>query len=57
VLLLGATAPCFARRGAAYWFSPLADAAAALRVVETTIRRPGEWRGMGHGAREPGVAR
>jgi dolichol-phosphate mannosyltransferase len=45
-LLLGvAMARSFARRGAAYWLSPLADPAAALRVVQTMMRRPREWRG------------
>jgi dolichol-phosphate mannosyltransferase len=47
LLVLGATAPSFARRGLAYWLSPLADLPAALRVVETTIARPREWRGTG----------
>lgn len=46
VMLLFAIAPSFARRGVPYWLSPLADPLAALRVVETTIRRPREWRGM-----------
>ncbi|HEY5418115.1 MAG TPA: glycosyltransferase family A protein [Gemmatimonadaceae bacterium] len=45
VLLAAATAHSFARRGLAYWLSPLADAAAVLRVVETMARRPREWRG------------
>jgi dolichol-phosphate mannosyltransferase len=44
-LLLAATAHSFSRRGLAYWLSPLADAAAVLRVVQTTIERPREWRG------------
>ena len=45
VVLAAATAHSFARRGLAYWLSPLADAAAVLRVVETMARRPREWRG------------
>ena len=45
ILLAAATAHSFARRGLAYWLSPLADAAAVLRVVETMVRRPREWRG------------
>lgn len=45
-LLLGAAlAHSFARRGLAYWLSPLADAAAVLRVVETMAHPPREWRG------------
>ena len=46
ILLLVAIAPSFAPRGAPFWLSPLADPLAAVRVVETTIRRPREWRGM-----------
>ena len=45
LLLSLATAHSFARRGLAYWLAPLADPAAVLRVVETIIRRPREWRG------------
>jgi dolichol-phosphate mannosyltransferase len=45
ILLAVATAHSFARRGLAYWLSPLADAAAVLRVVETMAHRPREWRG------------
>lgn len=45
VLLLLAMAPSFAERGAPFWLSPFADLAAALRIVETTIRHPREWRG------------
>jgi len=45
ILLAAATAHSFARRGLAYWLSPLADAAAVLRVVETMAHRPREWRG------------
>ena len=40
--------PCldsFARRGVPYWLSPLADAPAVLRVVETMARGTREWRG------------
>jgi dolichol-phosphate mannosyltransferase len=46
LLLAGATAHSFARRGAAYWLAPLADLAAVLRVIETSVRRPREWRGQ-----------
>jgi dolichol-phosphate mannosyltransferase len=45
VLLAAATAHSFARRGLAYWLSPLADAPAVLRVVETMAYPPREWRG------------
>jgi dolichol-phosphate mannosyltransferase len=45
VLLAAGMAHSFARRGLAYWLSPLADTAAVLRVVETMARRPREWRG------------
>jgi dolichol-phosphate mannosyltransferase len=45
LLLSLATAHSFAQRGAAYWLAPLADPAAVLRVVETIVRRPREWRG------------
>ena len=45
-LLLFAIAPSFVQRGAAFWLSPLADPLASLRVIETTIRRPREWRGL-----------
>jgi dolichol-phosphate mannosyltransferase len=45
LLLLFATAHSFTPRGAPYWLSPLADLPVVLRVVETTIRRPREWRG------------
>jgi dolichol-phosphate mannosyltransferase len=45
VLLGIAMAPSFAPRGAAYWLSPLADPATALRVVATMFTRPREWRG------------
>ncbi len=45
LLLSFATARSFAPRGAAYWLSPLADPAAALRVVATMLQQPREWRG------------
>ena len=45
VLLAAATAHSFARRGLAYWLSPLADAPAVLRVVETMAYPAREWRG------------
>ena len=45
MLLLFALRPSFASGGMAFWLSPLADPVAALRVIETTIQRPREWRG------------
>jgi len=45
MLFAAATAHSFARRGLAYWLSPLADAPAVLRVVETMTHPPREWRG------------
>jgi len=46
-ILLGlGTARSFAPRGAPFWLSPLADPAAALRVVGTMLTRPREWRGV-----------
>lgn len=54
LLLSAATAHSFARRGAAYWLAPLADAAAVLRIIATMIERPREWRGL---ARPVEVAR
>ena len=45
ILLAVATADSFARRGLAFWLSPLADPAAVLRVVETMAHPPHEWRG------------
>jgi len=50
-LLLVAVRPSFATAGFAFWLSPLADPAAALRVIATMIERPREWRGR---ARAPG---
>lgn len=45
MLLAAATAHSFARRGLAYWLSPLADAPTVLHVVETMTHPPREWRG------------
>jgi dolichol-phosphate mannosyltransferase len=45
LLLSIAISRSFARRGIAFWLSPLADLAAVLRVIETIVRRPREWRG------------
>ena len=46
LLLAVATAHSFARRGAPYWLAPLADPAAVLRVIATTMQPPREWRGQ-----------
>jgi len=45
LLLLAGTAGSFAARGLGFWLSPLADPAAALRVIATTFTRSREWRG------------
>lgn len=49
VLLQRALAPSYARRGAPFWLSPLADPLAALRILLSTVRRPTEWRGRQYG--------
>lgn len=45
--ILAGTAPSFARRGVAYWLSPLADAAVVARVVGLGLVGGKEWRGGG----------
>ena len=35
----------YERRGAPFWLSPLADPAAALRILLSSLRRPRRWRG------------
>jgi len=50
VLLSVAMAHSFAHRGVAYWLSPAVDPAVALRVIQTMLRRPREWRGGPRGA-------
>ncbi len=50
VLLQRALAPSYARTGAPFWLSPLADPLAALRIVTGTLRRPTEWRGRKYAA-------
>ena len=49
VLLQRALAPSYARRGAPFWLSPLADPLAALRILLSTVRRPTQWRGRQYG--------
>jgi len=50
-----ALAPSYARRGAPYWLSPLADPAAAVRLTWSAVRPSRRWRGRiyagGTGAR------
>ncbi|HSA56668.1 MAG TPA: glycosyltransferase [Gemmatimonadaceae bacterium] len=45
ILLLVALRGSYARRGLAFWLSPLADPLAALRLLVSTARRPTMWRG------------
>ena len=45
VLLQFALAGSYARRGWAFWLSPLADPLAALRIALSTVHRPRRWRG------------
>ncbi len=42
-LLLG-IAPSYERRGVTWWLSPLADLAAAARLLWSSVRRPTRWR-------------
>ena len=49
-LLSFALAPSYRERGAAFWFSPLADPLAALRILLSTLRRPRQWRGRAYTA-------
>jgi dolichol-phosphate mannosyltransferase len=43
--MTAALAPAYARRGAPYWLSPLADPAAAFRLTLSVLRPPHRWRG------------
>jgi dolichol-phosphate mannosyltransferase len=43
--LLGPLASAYARRGAAYWASPLADPATAVRLTLSALRPARTWRG------------
>jgi dolichol-phosphate mannosyltransferase len=45
VLLLGALAGSYERRGVTFWLSPLADIPAVYRVLLSTLKRPRAWRG------------
>ena len=48
VLMLGALAGSYERRGVTFWLSPLADLAAVFRVLVSTVRRPRAWRGRSY---------
>jgi dolichol-phosphate mannosyltransferase len=48
--VLAATAPAYRRRGPAYWLSPLADVAAAVRLTGATLRPGTTWRGRSYPA-------
>jgi dolichol-phosphate mannosyltransferase len=48
--LLGALARSYARRGPAFWLSPLADPATALRLTWSTLRPSRTWRGRTYAA-------
>jgi dolichol-phosphate mannosyltransferase len=50
VAMLAATAPVYARRGPAYWLSPLADPLTAARVTWSALRPPRRWRGRVYAA-------
>jgi dolichol-phosphate mannosyltransferase len=52
--LLGALARVYERRGAAFWLSPFADVAAALRLTLSTLRPVRTWRGRTYPARAAG---
>jgi dolichol-phosphate mannosyltransferase len=54
MVLLVAARHSFAERRVAYWLSPLADAPAALRVIQTMLRPVTEWRGAPRTAATPG---
>jgi len=49
--LLAALAPVYERRGAAFWLSPLADVASALRLTLSTLRPARTWRGRTYAPR------
>jgi hypothetical protein len=53
LVVLFATSASFRPRGASYWLSPLADAAAVGRVVQLMYVRGREWRGSAGGRKTP----
>lgn len=48
ILLQFALANSYARRGATFWLSFLADPLAALRILISSLRRPTTWRGRSY---------
>jgi dolichol-phosphate mannosyltransferase len=48
LLLLVPLAGSYARTGAPFWLSPLADPLAALRLLMSTLRTPSGWRGRSY---------
>jgi dolichol-phosphate mannosyltransferase len=57
--LLVPLARSYTRRGSAFWLSPLADPATAVRLTASALRPAREWRGRTYGAsgRRPRTAR
>lgn len=49
-IMAGALARSYARRGPAYWLSPLADPLAAVRLTTSALRPARRWRGRVYGA-------
>jgi dolichol-phosphate mannosyltransferase len=54
LVVTGALAPAYARRGVAYWLSPLADVPAAARLTWSAVRPSRRWRGRAYGSRTAG---
>jgi dolichol-phosphate mannosyltransferase len=54
--LLPALARVYRRRGLAYWLSPLADPAVAVRLTLSALRPARTWRGRTYPAPRPGTA-
>jgi dolichol-phosphate mannosyltransferase len=54
LLVLGATAPSYERRGLPFLASWICDPAAVFRVVLSSIRRPVRWRGRSYRRAVPG---
>jgi dolichol-phosphate mannosyltransferase len=50
-VLLAPLARAYARRGIAFWLSPLADPATAMRLTLSALRPAREWRGRTYGRR------
>lgn len=48
LVMTGALAPVYARRGVAYWLSPLADVPAAVRLTWSAVRPARRWRGRAY---------